>query len=368
MLERAGAGFWDVFTLRLRPLAFAETAASTIKLVDPKFRGEVGKGILADPGGFVAEVAGGLLGGYAFEKGIRYTKTKYQAFKKARFESKYPIEDFLPYEQEYITPQPTQEIDIRSSAFEEIAKPVIWEYRGGRKPTIPIDQRLPLKKYPDPSRIEAMGGKAISQLLTLEEISKARTIIEPTWIPGLRISDVGPTISKALPHISPYISGLLSTAHALEKARKEKIRDPTIQIEKGQQDIGITSLQVFKPIGKTRRRQREPTLPEYIVGPTPIEEQIQPVLPGYIQEPITRIKTRIKTIQEPKPILEAPPIQITRAIPTIPRIEEVTDKQGPPKFRPELKRKKGIEFLDLLRIGEIREYKVKLPKELLKGL
>jgi len=108
------------------------------------------------------------------------------------------------------------------------------------------------------------------------------------------------------------------------------------------------------------------------VGPTPIEEQIQPILPKYLLRPITRTRTRtrIRTIQEPTPISEPVtiPIHIMRAIPSIPNIEKLTGEPRPMRYRRESIRKKRLGSLDLLRMGEVREYDVKLPEELLKGL
>lgn len=99
---RFGKGFYEGVTFPFRPGLWQETTGSLQKLAtDKKTRAKAVTTFAQDPFGYVAEVGGGVAGGYTIGKGLGKVGTKIKQYRTKKFLEKYPEELFYPYKTEH---------------------------------------------------------------------------------------------------------------------------------------------------------------------------------------------------------------------------------------------------------------------------
>jgi len=269
-----GAGFIEGVTFPARPLAWWKTGKGLVELgISPEKRRQFGEAYRERPGAFGLQALGGLAGGYTAGKLIGLGKTKIAQYRQKKFMEKYPVEKFLPYEErmafpeEVVSQRPSSSLFVRKKVrvyditkreprqFKielgyygkqkpgavrgtplpdlEPSSPVLWEFKSGRW-TIPIDQKVPkattkgpwisiskpkkglLYRLGEEYGLVKTGHELIPEILP-KGVGEPKTILIPwtetvkSHIPGLRIGDIGPTITK--PFRGPTgILGLLGGA------------------------------------------------------------------------------------------------------------------------------------------------------------
>lgn len=355
---RAGAGIYDIFTSLVRPKVLYESVRTGVGLiVDPKVRKGAVEYAKADPGGVSAELAGSVLGARLMGQTITGIKTRYRAWHEARFEAKYPAEEFLPYEQELLTPQPTQELGIKGITETVVKeKGVVWDFRGDRA-SISISQKTPLKEVHSDWDLLTKGGTAITKLKEKPGYMKVwKPIIDLEWRPGLRISDIGPTITDPLRGGSRWayllaLGGLTTTQE--EKDLSKSVIETKVWEDPAQR---LGDIPTFKEPSIT---VEEPRIIE-MAGRKQIQRPLVYPLttPNIIQETIQTPQQRQRQKQEPKlkTILEAPSISIGRAPPP------TTRKRLRPLYFREERRRRPKGLMSFKAVTEVRLRPIKPPR------
>jgi len=310
MLQRTLAGIWDIGTIRARPALLYQAMRTGVGLVvSPKVRKEVFEYAVGDPGGFTAELGGGLLGASLAESALR----KVGLIKPASYRLK-----------------PTMKA-------REITSPAT---------------KMPTGKYPlatYDTKLWREGGTPI----LLHKEPELMTVYEP--VPVYKPSLAEPALGL-LSGLRPF------TIPKEEPASKVRTEPSETAIPKGYLDViqrtdqmskpsvrGVTEeALILKPIAYTERRPRPLVSPRYTTTT--------------ITETVTRTRTRQREEQIQKQALAQ-----AMTLGHIPRYREPT-LSTKPHVPPRKKKKRERDILDLEAFGEIREYPIKHPEKLLKGL
>ena len=360
-------GIYTGATIQFRPLAAIESIKTGVGLLlSSSRRAEMARAISRDPGLLVALPAAAL-GAKLTGIGVTKVKGAYQTWKTRRFEAKYPVEAFLPYEESAKFPQ-TVTTDLPHDIDIESKVPVLWELRGQRA-SIAISGRT-RKGF-------TLLGHDVKPALIPEGFGKLQTIIErrvryvPTYTHAPGIPIYAPIYTPPLP--SPGLSPLILSGLAT-------LRGPT-----GLERLDLDTKGQPKSIVDTAERLRErergravtkrkvKTIPEEIVEQwvyTPeiidviAEEKIIAIPTAIpIVAPISRARTRMRTRQ-----VQAIPIAIM-AMPTMSSVAPPRMKPPPlPRIRIRRRKKRGKGPFGFSIFGEMRGYPVKMPKDILKEL
>jgi len=414
-----GAGFIEGLTFPARPLAWWKTGKGLAELgISPEKREEFGRAYRERPGAFGIQALGGLAGGYTAGKLIGLGKTKLAQYRQKRFLRDYPIEEFLPFEERMAFPEevsvsrpsdvlyqrkyvqvydttkgepgffrffgkrePSAVPRTPSIPITEGKTPVLWKFEKGRL-TIPIDQKVPktdvkgplisiikskkglLYRLGEEYGLVKTGHDLIPEILP-KGVGEIKPVLIPwtetvkSHIPGLRIGDIGPTISK--PFRGPSgILGLLGGARAATKVRptpkKGQELDPFTWVDPIQR---LGDLPITEPSRRgITETPREISLAGYTQRQRPL------VTPGYITEPIQKQRQRMRTrgiseiIQEQKPKMPSPITPILRLF------QEPRKKKSPKRIPTRRKKRKKRRRRRLPFGYEQRRYGVQTAKEI----
>jgi len=310
---------------------------------------------------------GSVATGYAIGKIIGKAK----AYRTKKFLEKHPIEEFLPYEEQYRFPQEvigqkSEIVDFETEAY--FTRP----YPGSFLET----HKMPKGKWPSGKRQKIgfiKGYKRTGEGLVPELIPsdkgwwetwvKPRIHIKPEkgFLPGLRITDIGPTISKPFKGPTDILS-LLGGARAITQVRpippRGKELDPFQWIDPIQrmERIQEPKPRIIQMAGRTPK-QRPWVHPFTTPMPTIEETTRQRRRQKQRQRTITTPIMPTITIQEPKEEPTIPFIPIPRLF-----LEPRKRKRA---MRLPFEEKKKRRRKDSLLFGfEQRRYAVQTAKEL----
>jgi len=263
MFQRTIAGGWEMLTLPARPEAMYKTVRTGVGLiVDPKVRKAMVESAKADPGGFTAELAGGILGGTIVGGALR----RMGLVKPSSYRLK-----------------PT-------TKAREITSPAT---------------KMPTGKYPTgafDTKLWKMGGTPIlahkdpSLMIVYEPVPVYKpSLIEPGvgLLSGLRpftVSEEKPITKMKAESVVSIPRGYLDIVQRTEPWRKPSVRrvteealilKPVVYTERKPRPLvypRITTTQIPTTITKTRTRTREKQIQEQALIQTLKVSQVPPQL------------------------------------------------------------------------------------------
>jgi len=362
-LYRAGAGTWAGATLPFRPTAIVETVKTAYLLATSK---EARALAITDPG-FVYELGGGFLGGSITAKGLsRLGKPKTYRLKQKTSLKQISTGIGKGYSLE---PTRTTKGPSPASLFPKGKWRSTWEIvkKGGtavlmEPETGMVTTWVPTPVY-QPSLFPPIMG-AISTLRktpTVDEpiIDRAERTIEKGYLDEMermqkKTIEITEQAQKERPTITPETTEL---PLIIRPVGYKEIERPLIYpeyIQKRRPKAKIDIDEILKP--RTKPSVTDIPIPIEMVGRTQRERPW--VEPGYIQEPdISLIQVPdVKTRQRQRVVSASALISLSTEVPDV-------------KIKiPLLKKKPRKGALDLLSIGEMREYDVRLPEEMFKDI